>query len=62
MRDDDWREWSDRIFTAISTGDFDASNYREALMLWIESPEVPRGAIAHADKRLEEHYAQGAAP
>ncbi|WP_299075624.1 hypothetical protein [uncultured Paraglaciecola sp.] len=51
---------SDRIFTAISTGDFD--DYQQAeqavVMFYITDLSFSRSGISHALKRLEKHYAE----
>ncbi len=51
---------SDRIFTAVSTGDFD--NYKQAeqvvVELYILDLSISRSGISHALKRLERFYAE----
>lgn len=53
-------KWSDIIFTAITTGDY--NSFEEAMsvvMLYITDMSVSRAGISHALKRLEDYYNKG---
>ena len=48
---------SDMIFTQITTGDFDADSYEQAIvMFYVPDMTISRAGISHALKRLGQHY------
>jgi len=57
-QDQPWMKDSDRVFIAITSGDFDDFKQAEqaVAMFWIPDMSFSRAGISHALKRLERHY------